>query len=189
MNTDFMNATLFEGGKVHRLAGSAARCGVGKGRQRCAWQMDLSGVTCLRCAKSLRAASTIEQPSNEGPSGRPPMNADEHERKDMHKQPGLNSKQKRIVNKIGQRMAQAQAVYLKTERECLTEFTQAVGYDSPDDARQYVMELLLQDEAAGQMTYFADEEDWPRALTRIALRQLEAMANEKITEALERVAK
>ncbi len=44
-----MNATLFDGGKVHRLAGLAARCGVGKGRPRCAWQMDLSGVTCRRC--------------------------------------------------------------------------------------------------------------------------------------------
>jgi hypothetical protein len=57
-----MNATLFESGKVHRLAGSAARCGVGKGRPRCAWQMDLSGVTCLRC---IRAAA-VEQQSNEG---------------------------------------------------------------------------------------------------------------------------
>jgi hypothetical protein len=48
-----MNATLFEGGKVHRLAGSAARCGVGKSRPRCEWQMDLSGVTCLRCIKAI----------------------------------------------------------------------------------------------------------------------------------------
>ena len=32
-----MNATLFEGGKVHRLAGLAARCGVGKSRQRRDW--------------------------------------------------------------------------------------------------------------------------------------------------------
>jgi hypothetical protein len=60
-----MNATLFEGGKVHRLAGLAARCGVGKRRQRREWQMDLGEVTCLRCVKSLRTVNTIEQPRNE----------------------------------------------------------------------------------------------------------------------------
>lgn len=50
-----MNATLFDGGKVHRLASLAARCGVGKSRQRRDWQMELGDVTCLRCAKSLQA--------------------------------------------------------------------------------------------------------------------------------------
>ena len=56
-----MNATLFDGGKVHRLLDRAARCGVGKSRQRRDWQMDLGEVTCLRCVKSLRKANTIEQ--------------------------------------------------------------------------------------------------------------------------------
>ena len=60
-----MNATLFDGGKVHRLLGLAARCGVGKSRQRRDWQMELGEVTCLRCAKSLRTATTIEQQSNQ----------------------------------------------------------------------------------------------------------------------------
>jgi hypothetical protein len=50
-----MNATLFDGGKVHRLAGLAARCGVGKSRPRRDWQMELGELTCLRCAKSLQA--------------------------------------------------------------------------------------------------------------------------------------
>lgn len=53
-----MNATLFDGGKVHRLLDRAARCGVGKNRQRRDWQMDLGEVTCLRCAK----AKPVEQP-------------------------------------------------------------------------------------------------------------------------------
>ncbi len=100
----------------------------------------------------------------------------------------LNPYQKQVINQISQRLAQAQAAYLKTESECITEFTHAVGYDSPHDARQYVIELLLLDEAASQMACFADE-DWPRALTRIALRQLQQLANEKITEALDRVTK
>ena len=46
-----MNATLFDGGKVHRLLGLAARCGVGKRRSRRAWQMELGAVTCLRCVR------------------------------------------------------------------------------------------------------------------------------------------
>ena len=50
-----MNATLFDGGKVHRLHGLVARCGVGKRHPRRAWQMELGAVTCLRCAKSLQA--------------------------------------------------------------------------------------------------------------------------------------
>ena len=50
-----MNATLFDGGKVHRLAGAVARCGVGKNRQLSQWQTDLGEVTCLRCAKIFGA--------------------------------------------------------------------------------------------------------------------------------------
>jgi len=53
-----MNATLFEGGKVHRLNGDTARCGVGKRHQRRHWQMDLDEVTCQRCIR------VIEQPRN-----------------------------------------------------------------------------------------------------------------------------
>jgi hypothetical protein len=64
-----MNATLFDGGKVHRLLDRAAQCGVGKSRQRRDWQMDLGEVTCRRCVNSLRratmrTANTIEQPNN-----------------------------------------------------------------------------------------------------------------------------
>jgi hypothetical protein len=50
-----MNATLFDGGKVHRLNGLVARCGVGKQRRRNAWQMDLGTVTCQRCTKCDQA--------------------------------------------------------------------------------------------------------------------------------------
>jgi hypothetical protein len=50
-----MNATLFNGGKVHWLLDLAARCGVGKRRQRRAWQMELGAVTCLRCVKLKQA--------------------------------------------------------------------------------------------------------------------------------------
>ena len=46
-----MNATLFDGGKVHRLTETVARCGVGKHAQRGHWQTDLGDVTCLRCRK------------------------------------------------------------------------------------------------------------------------------------------
>ena len=56
-----MNATLFDGGKVHRLLDSAARCGVAKSRKRRDWQMDLGGVTCRRCAK----ATAVEQQRNQ----------------------------------------------------------------------------------------------------------------------------
>jgi len=46
-----MNATLFNGGKVHRMLEGVARCGVGKRRQRAQWQMELGDVTCRRCVK------------------------------------------------------------------------------------------------------------------------------------------
>ena len=46
-----MNATAFDGGKVHRLTDQAARCGVGKHPQRRQWQIDLGEVTCQRCVK------------------------------------------------------------------------------------------------------------------------------------------
>jgi hypothetical protein len=53
-----MNATLFDGGKVHQLAGAVARCGVGKNHQLSQWQTDLGEVTCERCLNSLRRATS-----------------------------------------------------------------------------------------------------------------------------------
>jgi len=50
-----MNATLFNGGKVHRMLDGVARCGVGKNRKRGQWQMELRDVTCMRCAKLKQA--------------------------------------------------------------------------------------------------------------------------------------
>lgn len=46
-----MNATAFDGGKVHLLTERAARCGVGKNGQRDQWQLELGDVTCRRCRK------------------------------------------------------------------------------------------------------------------------------------------
>ncbi len=54
-----MNATLFDGGRVHRLNGGAAQCGVGKSRKRRHWQMDLGEVTCQRCAKAKPVAAPL----------------------------------------------------------------------------------------------------------------------------------
>jgi hypothetical protein len=104
----------------------------------------------------------------------------------MHIQLLLNAKQKRVIKRISKRLAEQQAAYLKLERECLTEFAQAVGYSSPDDARQYLIELLHEDEAAGEMVLF-DDGNWSKALTRIALKQLRDWANEEITAALEKL--
>jgi len=104
----------------------------------------------------------------------------------MRTQLGLSSNQQRAINIIGKRMAEHQAAFLRGERECLTEFTRLVGYASPDDARQLVIEFLQQDEAAGQVAIF-DEDDWPKALTRIALKQIQEWANEEITAALDKL--
>ena len=46
-----MNATAFDGGKVHLLADQAARCGVGKPPKHRPWQIDLGEVTCRRCVR------------------------------------------------------------------------------------------------------------------------------------------
>jgi len=46
-----MNATAFDGGKVHLLTELAARCGVGKHAPRSQWQTDLGEVTCRRCLR------------------------------------------------------------------------------------------------------------------------------------------
>ena len=104
----------------------------------------------------------------------------------MHKYLKLTAKQKRVINGISQRMAEQQAAYLNTEHACLTEFARVVGYAAPDEARQFIIELLHQDVAAGQLVLF-EESDWSRALTRIALKQLQAWANEEIETALEKL--
>ena len=46
-----MNATLINGGKVHRLHDGFARCGVGRNAKTRTWQMDFCAVTCQRCVK------------------------------------------------------------------------------------------------------------------------------------------
>jgi len=104
----------------------------------------------------------------------------------MHPQLGLNAKQKRVINKISKRLAAQQAAYLQTERECLNEFTQVVGYASPADARQFVMEQLVLDETGIRLAFFA-EADWPQALTRIALKQRQELAHAAIEAALEKL--
>ena len=111
---------------------------------------------------------------------------DKQEKKNMHTLLKLTGKQNRLISRISKRMAEQHAAYLKTEHECLTEFAEALGYASPDDARQLLIERLQQDEAAGQMVLF-DESDWSQALTRIALKQLQDWANEEIEAALEKV--
>ncbi len=50
-----MKATLFNGGKVHRLQVGAARCGVGRNTRKRTWQMELGDVTCRRCGKLEQA--------------------------------------------------------------------------------------------------------------------------------------
>ena len=60
-----MNATAFNGGKVHLLTELAARCGVCKHAKRSQWQTELGEVTCRRCIKlgmddGQKEASTTE---------------------------------------------------------------------------------------------------------------------------------
>ena len=104
----------------------------------------------------------------------------------MHTQLKLTGKQNRLIRRISKRMAEQQAAYLKTEHECLTKFAVSLGYASPEDARQLLIERLQQAEAAGQMVLF-DEPDWAQALTRIALKQLQDWANEEIEAALDKL--
>lgn len=56
-----MNASFIEGGKVHRLRDTGARCGVGKPVQRGHWQMELGEVTCQRCGRLLRMDRAAQQ--------------------------------------------------------------------------------------------------------------------------------
>jgi hypothetical protein len=46
-----MNATLFNGGKVHLVVDDATRCGVAKERKSIQWQMELGDITCQRCVR------------------------------------------------------------------------------------------------------------------------------------------
>lgn len=55
-----MNATAFEGGKVHLLRDQAARCGVGKPPKHSQWQIELGEVTCRRCVR-LSSINPIQQ--------------------------------------------------------------------------------------------------------------------------------
>ena len=55
-----MNATAFDGGKVHLLTAQAARCGVGKPPKPRQWQIDLGDVTCRRCVKLGPAAEKVK---------------------------------------------------------------------------------------------------------------------------------
>jgi hypothetical protein len=65
-----MNATLFEGGKVHRLSEEAARCGVGKPPRRSEWQVEFGEVTCRRCRKLVTLDQRNRQPrETRGPGG------------------------------------------------------------------------------------------------------------------------
>jgi hypothetical protein len=68
MNADkTMNATLVNTGKVHRLIGTGARCGVDKGRPHGAWQMDLGEVSCQRCVRlGLVDQRALNSPRAEG---------------------------------------------------------------------------------------------------------------------------
>ena len=55
-----MNATLINGGKIHRLTGTTSNCGVGKRQPERPWQTDLGEVTCQRCVRSLRTTTPSE---------------------------------------------------------------------------------------------------------------------------------
>jgi len=105
----------------------------------------------------------------------------------MHTKLQLNSRQKRVINKISARMAAAQAEYLKVEGDSLEEFAAVVGYISPKDARQYLIELLQGDDRAGSAAIFDDEADWSKTLSRIALKQIGDWANEDLASELEKL--
>lgn len=67
-----MNATLSNGGKVHRLVKGQARCGVGRNAKTRSWQTELGEVTCGRCVRLEKmdgrkgASRTGEQRGKEG---------------------------------------------------------------------------------------------------------------------------
>ena len=55
-----MNATLINGGKVHRFSDGVARCGVGRSAKKRAWQMELGDVTCQRCVKLEKQPTKVK---------------------------------------------------------------------------------------------------------------------------------
>ena len=65
-----MNATAFDGGKVHLLTELAARCGVRKHAPRSQWQTDLGEVTCRRCLRfrtvDERQLAAVQTETTEG---------------------------------------------------------------------------------------------------------------------------
>ena len=63
-----MNATAFNGGKIHLLTEQAARCGVGKHPKYRQWQMDLGEVTCRRCVR-LESVAPKSVPPAGGAAG------------------------------------------------------------------------------------------------------------------------
>ncbi len=53
-----MNATLTNGGKVHRLNDGFARCGVGRNAKVRTWQTEFCAVTCGRCIRLVKQTAT-----------------------------------------------------------------------------------------------------------------------------------
>jgi hypothetical protein len=99
----------------------------------------------------------------------------------------LNPYQEEVINKISQRLANAQAAYLKEEGICLKHFARLIGYGSPLLGSEAVRDGLAEDERAGQAVLFDDAKDWNRALTRHALVQLRDWAIEDTKAELERL--
>lgn len=53
-----MNATISNGGKVHRIIDGYARCGVGRNATTRTWQTEFGDVTCGRCLRLEKAKAT-----------------------------------------------------------------------------------------------------------------------------------
>jgi hypothetical protein len=99
----------------------------------------------------------------------------------------LNTYQKQVINQNSQRMADAQAAYLKEEGICLKHFARVIGYGDPLLAGMLVREELAKDPRAGSAVLFDDAADWSRALTRQALIQLRDWAIEDTKEELDKL--
>ena len=65
-----MNATLINGGKVHRLKDGFARCGVGRNAKTRTWQMEFCAVTCGRCVKLEKPKTNDNSATECEPHGR-----------------------------------------------------------------------------------------------------------------------
>ena len=55
-----MNATISNGGKVHRIIDGFARCGVGRNAKARTWQMEFCAVTCQRCVKLEKQPTKVK---------------------------------------------------------------------------------------------------------------------------------